>query len=74
MVGVRIYRRATDMDHVIQAQIRRGINREIDLDRIEEQLSEGKRSTYERNATRSECEQLSISMLESSSASGMGIS
>ena len=39
MVGVRIYRRATDMEHVIQAQIRRGINREIDLDRIEEQLS-----------------------------------
>jgi hypothetical protein len=38
MVGVRIYLRATDMDHVMQAQVRRGTSREINLDAIGKQL------------------------------------
>ena len=38
MVGVRIYRQATDMDHVMQIQMRRGPTREINLDKIGEQL------------------------------------
>lgn len=38
MVGVRIYRRATDMEHILQAQACRGTNREVDLDKIGEQL------------------------------------
>jgi hypothetical protein len=38
MIGVRIYLRATDMDHILQTQVQRGIRREIDIDKIREVL------------------------------------
>jgi len=38
MVGVRIYLRATDMDHILQTQVCRGTRREIDLDVVRKQL------------------------------------
>src|SRR6267154_1133874 len=38
MIGVRIYLRVTDMYHILQMQVQRGIRREIDIDKIKEVL------------------------------------
>jgi hypothetical protein len=39
LVGVRIYLQVTDMDHILEAQVRRGPRREVRLDEIREQLN-----------------------------------